>query len=41
MSVAQPDKAVFKLFDFFGNCEYFETEFNYDQVIELPRPPFR
>ena len=37
-SVAQPEKAAFKLFDFFGNCDYFETEFNYDQVIELPRP---
>ena len=37
-SVAQPEKAAFKLLDFFANCEYFETEFNYDQVIELPRP---
>ena len=37
-SAVQPDKTTFKLFDFFGNCEYFETEFNYDQVIELPRP---
>ena len=36
-SVKQPEKTVFKLFDFFGNCEYFETEFNYDQVLELPR----
>ena len=35
--VGEPDKTGFKLFDFFGNCEYFETEFNYDQVIELPR----
>ncbi len=37
-AVAQPDKTAFKLFDFFGNCEYFETEFNYDEVLELPRP---
>ena len=37
-SVARPDKTAFKLFDFFGNCEFFETEFNYDQVIELTRP---
>ena len=37
-SVALPDKTAFKLFDFFANCEYFETEFNYDQVIELPKP---
>ena len=36
--VAHPEKTTFKLFDFFANCEYFETEFNYDQVIELPRP---
>ncbi len=36
--VAQPEKTAFKLFDFFGNCEYFETEFNYDEVIQLPRP---
>ena len=36
-SVAQPEKTEFKLFDFFANCEYFETEFNYDQLIELPR----
>ena len=35
-SLAQSDKTAFKLFDFFANCEYFETEFNYDQVIELP-----
>lgn len=31
-------KDSFKLFDFFGNCEYFENEFNYDQVIKLPKP---
>ena len=37
-SVVQPKKVAFKLFDFFGNCDYFETEFNYDQVIELPTP---
>ncbi len=36
-SVAQPEKTAFKLFDFFANCEYFETEFNYDQAIMLPR----
>ncbi len=36
--VARPDKTAFKLFDFFGNCEYFETEFNYDEVLKLPRP---
>ena len=40
-SVEQPEKTVFKLFDFFGNCEYFETEFNYDEVLTLPRPQQR
>ena len=35
--VGEPDKTAFKLFDFFGNCEYFETEFNYDEVLEMPR----
>ena len=34
----KPHKTAFKLFDFFGNCEYFETEFNYDEVIKLPKP---
>lgn len=36
--VTQPHKTAFKLFDFFANCEYFETEFNYDEVLKLPRP---
>ena len=35
--VAEPEKTAFKLFDFFGNCEYFEDEFNYDEVLKLPR----
>ena len=30
-------KENFKLFDFFGNCEYFEEKFDYDEVIKLPR----
>ena len=30
-------KTEYKLIDFFGNCEYFEHEFNYDEVLELPR----
>lgn len=37
-TVAKPEKTAFKLFDFFANCEYFETEFNYDAVLSLPRP---
>ena len=36
-SVSQPEKTAFKLFDFFANCEYFEEEYNYDEVLELPR----
>ncbi|HPX19727.1 MAG: DEAD/DEAH box helicase family protein [Deltaproteobacteria bacterium] len=35
--VTQSRKTGFKLFDFFANCEYFETEFNYDEVLKLPR----
>ncbi len=36
--ILQPQKSAFKLFDFFANCEYFEEEFNYDEVLKLPRP---
>ena len=36
--VQQPIKTAFKLFDFFANCEYFEEEFNYDEVLKLPLP---
>ncbi len=39
--VTRPHKTTFKLFDFFGNCEYFESEFNYDEVLKLPRPGLR
>lgn len=35
---SQSQKTTFKLFDFFANCEYFETEFNYDEVLRLPSP---
>jgi len=31
------EKERFKLFDFFANCEYFESKFNYDEVLKLPR----
>ena len=37
-SVKAPHKTAFKLFDFFANCEYFEDEFNYDEVLKLPKP---
>ena len=35
-SVEHPLKTSFKLFDFFANCEYFEKEFKYDEVLKLP-----
>jgi len=35
VGVQQKDK--FKLFDFFANCEYFEEDFNYNEVLKLPR----
>jgi type I restriction enzyme R subunit len=34
--IGRVDKKNFKLFDFFGNYEYFEEKFKYDQVIKLP-----
>ena len=37
-SVKEPKKVSFKLFDFFANCEYFEKEFKYDEVRNLPKP---
>ena len=30
------NKEKFKLFDFFGNCEYFEEDYDYDEVLKLP-----
>jgi len=36
--VQKPSKTTYKLFDFFASCEYFEKDFNYDEVLELPRP---
>ncbi|KZL49034.1 restriction endonuclease subunit R [Nodularia spumigena CENA596] len=36
--VKQPHKTAYKLFDFFANCEYFDQEFKYDQVLALPKP---
>ena len=37
-AVKNPQKAAFKLFDFFANCEFFEEEFDYDQTLKLPKP---
>jgi type I restriction enzyme R subunit len=36
--IKECDKKAFKLFDFFANCQYFEEQFNYDEVIQLPKP---
>jgi type I restriction enzyme, R subunit len=40
-AVKEPRKTSYKLFDFFANCEYFEEEYDYDQVITLPKPKSR
>ncbi len=32
------EKEIFKLFDFFANCEYFEERFDYDEKLKLPEP---
>ncbi|MHB1355991.1 MAG: DEAD/DEAH box helicase family protein [Anaerolineae bacterium] len=32
-------KERFKLFDFFATCEFFETDFDYDERIKLPALP--
>ena len=36
-SIKAPRKTAFKLLDFFANCEYFEKDFQYDQVRKLPQ----
>lgn len=35
--VGTKQKEQFKLFDFFANCEYFEEDFNYNEILHLPR----
>lgn len=30
-------KERFKFFDFFANCEYFEEQFNYDEILKVPK----
>ena len=37
-AVKEPYKTSYKLFDFFANCEYFEDDFDYDEVLKLPKP---
>lgn len=38
-SLRTAKKNNFALFDFFGNCEYFEEDFDYDQKLSLPKGP--
>ena len=33
----ESEKEQFLLFDFFGNYEYFEKDFDYDEVLKLPQ----
>jgi len=35
--IEEPDKTIYKLFDFFASCEYFEEKFDYDEKIKLPK----
>jgi type I restriction enzyme R subunit len=35
-TIENPQKQNFKLFDFFANCEYFEEDFDYDEILKLP-----
>lgn len=35
----EPLKKQFVLFDFFGNYDFFEKDFNYDEVLKLPAKP--
>ena len=35
----ESQKKQFLLFDFFGNYEFFEKDFDYDEVLKLPRKP--
>lgn len=36
--IIRHEKELFKLFDFFANCEYFEEKFDYDEKLKLPEP---
>ncbi len=36
-NIGKTEKDKFKLFDFFANCEYFEEDFNYNEVLQLPK----
>lgn len=36
--LGERQKTVFRLFDFFANCEFFEEKFQYDEELPLPKP---
>ena len=36
--LAGEQKTVFRLFDFFANCEFFEEKYQYDEELRLPKP---
>lgn len=36
--LAGEQKTVFRLFDFFANCDYFEEKYQYDEELRLPKP---
>lgn len=36
IEISNSKKQNFYMFDFFGNCEYFEDKFNYDEKLKLP-----
>ncbi len=38
VELVREEKTTFKFFDFFANCEYFESKFKYDEVLKLPQP---
>ncbi len=35
-SHVETNKTFYKMFDFFGNCDFFEEEYEYDQILNLP-----
>jgi hypothetical protein len=45
-SIREPEKTAYKLFDFFANCEYFEKDFKYDEVLaftveDIKKPDYK
>ena len=36
--LGEKQKESYRMFDFFANCEYFEEDYDYDQILILPYP---